>query len=172
MKLSPLATLVLLVTLPSVACVTSSTTATVWTAPPVAPPYARAGHVEWIREVVQRKEGNPVGGALAGAAIGGSLGDSPESALIGLIGGAVIGAAVSQGSSESRIVRGHGPLRRRRLSVLHVRRVLALPAGAAGVADGAGARGALAPDQRGVLRASRRLELTCVRCSWAAPRPG
>ena len=52
---------------------------------------------------MQRVEGNPAGGALAGALIGGFLfrGRGPAS-LFGAVAGASIGAAASQGSAETR----------------------------------------------------------------------
>ncbi|HEY6035558.1 MAG TPA: hypothetical protein VIV58_14895 [Kofleriaceae bacterium] len=83
------------------ACATTSTTTTTWTEPAGA--WARSGHVESVREVVQRVRGNPVGGALAGALIGGLLfhGHGPAT-LFGAATGAAIGAAASQGSGESR----------------------------------------------------------------------
>lgn len=85
-------------------CATTSTTSTTWTQPP---PYqgawTRPGHVESVQEIVQRIEGNPAGGALAGALIGGILfrGHGPAT-LFGMASGAAIGAAASHGSAESR----------------------------------------------------------------------
>ena|SRR5436305_10283979 len=94
--------LLLLFTLAPGACVATTTSSTMWTASAGPEGYARPGRVEWIREVVQREEGDPAGGALAGALIGGLLGGRGPGALIGAIGGAAIGAAASQGSAESR----------------------------------------------------------------------
>jgi outer membrane lipoprotein SlyB len=84
-------------------CATTSTTSTTWTAPEPYPAYPRAGHVESVQEVVRRVEGNPAGGAVLGALIGGFLfhGRGPAT-LIGAAGGAAVGAAASQGSSETR----------------------------------------------------------------------
>ena len=83
-------------------CGTTSTTTTTWAAPAPAP-WVRYGRVSWVREVVQRQQGNPAGGALAGAVIGGILGGGRgPGALIGAAGGAAVGAAASQGSAESR----------------------------------------------------------------------
>jgi outer membrane lipoprotein SlyB len=95
-------TLLLSFTLLAVGCVTTSTTSTTWTAPPVAQEWSRPGRVDWIREVVHRQEGDPVGGAVAGAIIGGLLGGHGSGAVVGAVGGAVIGAAASQGVAESR----------------------------------------------------------------------
>jgi outer membrane lipoprotein SlyB len=82
-------------------CVTASTTATTWTEPQAN--WARYGHVTWIREYVQRREGNPAGGAVAGAIIGSILGGGRgPGAFVGAVGGAAIGAAASQGGHESR----------------------------------------------------------------------
>lgn len=86
-------------------CATTSTRSTTWTAesPPAPQPWARYGRVSWVREIVQRQEGNPAGGAVAGAIIGGLLGGGRgPGAVVGAVGGAAIGAASSQGSSESR----------------------------------------------------------------------
>jgi outer membrane lipoprotein SlyB len=85
-----------------VACATTSTTSTTWTAED-PPPWARYGRVSWVREVVQRQEGNPAGGALAGALIGGLLGGGRgPGAVVGAVGGAAVGAAASSGSMEHR----------------------------------------------------------------------
>jgi outer membrane lipoprotein SlyB len=65
--------------------------------------WRRPGQVESVQMIVQRIEGNPAGGALAGALIGGFLfhGRGPAT-LIGAAGGAALGAAASQGSAETR----------------------------------------------------------------------
>jgi len=100
-------------------CVTTrTTTSTTWGDPGAE--WSRPGHVESIRETVQRDEGNPAGGAVAGAVIGGLLGSaigghthydrwgyghyhaSAAGALVGAVGGAAVGAAASQGSAERR----------------------------------------------------------------------
>jgi outer membrane lipoprotein SlyB len=82
-------------------CATTSTTSTTWTAPPRGV-VVRAGTVESVQEIVERYEGNPAGGALAGALIGGFLFGRGPARLIGAAGGAAIGAAASQGHSERR----------------------------------------------------------------------
>jgi outer membrane lipoprotein SlyB len=82
--------------------------------------WERRGYVESVRETVERREGNPAGGAIAGALIGGVLGSaigghrhvdrwgrshhhgSGAGALVGAIGGAAVGAAASGGASEDR----------------------------------------------------------------------
>ena len=65
------------------------------------PEWVRYGTVTNVREVIQRREGNPAGGALAGAVIGGILGGGRgPGALFGAVGGAAVGAAASSGSSE------------------------------------------------------------------------
>jgi outer membrane lipoprotein SlyB len=82
-------------------CVAHTTTETMYQAP--QPEWARPGFVQWIREVVDRQDGNPAGGAVAGAIIGGLLfGHDAPSTIIGAAGGAAVGAAVSQGHSEQR----------------------------------------------------------------------
>src|SRR2546429_5248364 len=92
--------LLLLFTLAPGACVATTTSSTMWTASAGPEGYARPGRVEWIREVVQREEGDPAGGALAGAIIGGLLGRRGPGALIGAIGGAAIRAAPSHGAAQ------------------------------------------------------------------------
>jgi len=84
------------------AAVTScATTTTSWSEPP-AGNWSRPGRVESVREIIQRREGNPVGGAVAGALIGGFLfGGRGPAALFGAASGAAVGAAASQ-SSETR----------------------------------------------------------------------
>jgi outer membrane lipoprotein SlyB len=85
-----------------VSCATTTEFSTTWTEPANAY-WSRPGHVESVREVVQRQEGNPAGGALAGALIGGFLfGGRGPGALIGAVGGAAVGAAASQGVVERR----------------------------------------------------------------------
>jgi outer membrane lipoprotein SlyB len=84
------------------ACTTTTTYST-WTESAAMAGWARPGRVESVREIVQRQEGNPAGGALAGALIGGFLfGGRGPAALIGAAGGAAVGAAASQGTAETR----------------------------------------------------------------------
>jgi outer membrane lipoprotein SlyB len=80
-------------------CVTTSGSSTTWTATPQEPGYVRHGRVEWVRENVQREDGNPVAGAAAGAVIGALI---TRGSLFGAAGGAAIGAAASEGHSEMR----------------------------------------------------------------------
>jgi outer membrane lipoprotein SlyB len=85
------------------ACATESTSYSTWGEPQGPPEWVRYGTVTTIREVIQRREGNPAGGALAGAIIGGILGGGRgPGALFGAMGGAAVGAAASSGSSEHR----------------------------------------------------------------------
>jgi outer membrane lipoprotein SlyB len=81
-------------------CATTSTTSTTWTEPDGA---ARTGTVESVQEIVQRVEGDPAAGAIAGALIGGFLfrGHGPAT-VFGAATGAAIGASASQGSAETR----------------------------------------------------------------------
>lgn len=106
-----------LVTLPG--CVVTTTQSRTWY-DDNAPAYERRGRVDSVREVVQRQEGNPAGGAIAGAIIGGLLGSTigghthydrwgrghyhgnGVGALVGAAGGAAVGAAASQGGAEDR----------------------------------------------------------------------
>lgn len=83
-------------------CATTATTSTTWTASPGLEGAPRSGYVESVQEVVERTQGNPAGGALAGALIGGFLFGRGPARLIGAAGGAAIGAAASQGYSERR----------------------------------------------------------------------
>lgn len=95
-------TLALVFTLGALGCATTTTTSTTWSAPPPQHEWARPGRVEWIREVVHRRQGDPVGGAVVGAILGGMVGGRGGAAVVGAIGGAAVGAAVSQGSEEHR----------------------------------------------------------------------
>jgi outer membrane lipoprotein SlyB len=63
----------------------------------------REGTVESVRQIVHRVEGNPAGGAAAGALIGAVLfgGRGPRT-LFGAAAGAATGAALSQGRYETR----------------------------------------------------------------------
>lgn len=58
----------------------------------------RRGRVENIRETVDRRVGDPAGGAVAGALVGGVLTGRAGGAILG----ALFGAAASQGSVEYR----------------------------------------------------------------------
>src|SRR5262249_3258350 len=81
------------------ACATTTTTRTVWTDPGAAG-YGRAGSVRSVQEIVQRTEGNPGAGAVAGALVGGLLfggGRGPSA-----VARAAVGAAASSGSAEQR----------------------------------------------------------------------
>ncbi len=85
----------------SAGCFTTTTTSA-----PVMPQggtWSRDGTVESVQEIVQRVEGQPVLGAVAGALIGGFLfrGNGPAR-LFGAASGAMIGAAASSGSAEYR----------------------------------------------------------------------
>jgi outer membrane lipoprotein SlyB len=103
MKTNLLRVLVALFTISAGGCYATTTTSTTWTADPsIDRPYARYGRVELVREIVRRREGNPVGGALLGAAIGAAIGGDGPAGLVGAVGGAGIGVAASQGSTETR----------------------------------------------------------------------
>jgi outer membrane lipoprotein SlyB len=93
----------LVIAIAPLACATTTTSSTTWGDPAGPGNWARPGRVESVQEVVRRVEGNPAGGALAGALIGGFLfrGNGPAT-LLGAAGGAAVGAAASQGSSETR----------------------------------------------------------------------
>jgi outer membrane lipoprotein SlyB len=60
--------------------------------------FERRGRVETIRENVDRRVGDPAGGAVAGALVGGVLTGRAGGAILG----ALFGAAASQGSVERR----------------------------------------------------------------------
>lgn len=96
--------LMLLFTVVAPGCVTSTTSSRTWYAQtPAGASWARPGTVEFVREVVHRRDGNPAGGAAAGAAIGAMLGEDAPSTLFGALAGALVGAAVSSGSEEHRV---------------------------------------------------------------------
>lgn len=102
-RIARTALVVAVLAMQAASCATTTTTSrTMYD--PNAPGYGpRTGTVESVQEVVQRVQGNPAGGALAGALIGGLLfhGRGPA-AVFGAASGAVIGAAASQGTAESR----------------------------------------------------------------------
>jgi outer membrane lipoprotein SlyB len=76
-------------------CATTSRTITTTSIP--SADIGKTGQVVSVREVVERVQGNPVGGALAGGLIGGVT-----FGRVGAAAGAVTGAAVSSGSAERR----------------------------------------------------------------------
>ena len=82
-------------------CVSTTTSTRTWSAPPPQ----RDGRVEWIRENVERQEGNPVGGAAVGGIVGGLLGHAilghSAGTLVGGAGGAAAGALASRGSGTT-----------------------------------------------------------------------
>jgi outer membrane lipoprotein SlyB len=82
-------------------CATTATYSTESTMPDDYSP--RSGSVESVREIVRRVQGNPAGGAVAGGLIGAVLfgGRGPRT-LFGALAGAATGAALSQGSYETR----------------------------------------------------------------------
>lgn len=75
-----------------------------WSADPYGTEWARHGRVESIRETVRTQQGDPGAGAFAGAIIGGLLfgGHHPVQTMVGMAGGAMVGAAASQGGAEDR----------------------------------------------------------------------
>lgn len=115
-------TLLALAALPALAlsgCVHTYATTQTWGEPqgqaPQPPSWVRYGRVESIRETVVHQRGDPGGGAVAGAIIGGLLGSaifghhgyyghhhSGAGAVAGAVGGAMVGAAASQGEGERR----------------------------------------------------------------------
>jgi len=93
---------IVVLTVLAASCATTTTETQTWTAPAGAS-WSRPGHVESVQEIVERIQGNPAGGALAGALIGGFLfhGRGPAT-LFAAATGAAVGAAASQGSAEVR----------------------------------------------------------------------
>lgn len=83
-------------------CATTTTSSTTFEPPPAFTARSRYGHVAWVRENVQRTDGNPPAGAVTGAIVGALIGGRGPAALFGAAGGAAVGASVSQGHSESR----------------------------------------------------------------------
>jgi outer membrane lipoprotein SlyB len=83
-------------------CATTTRSSTTWTAAPEPVAWNRHGRVAWVRENVQRQDGNPAAGAAAGAVIGALIGGRGPGMLFGAAGGAAVGAAASQGHGERR----------------------------------------------------------------------
>lgn len=86
------------------ACVATTTSTRTW-GEPYAQGWARYGQVESVRETVQQQQGDPGGGAVAGAIIGGLLGNAwsgghAGATVAGAIGGAMVGSAASQGQAR------------------------------------------------------------------------
>lgn len=103
MKRTRLLTLVLMGALAQ-GCSATTRSSTTWTGPPstAQAAWVRHGRVEWIREDVQHRDGNPAAGAATGAIIGALIGGRGPGALFGAMGGAAIGASASQGHTEAR----------------------------------------------------------------------
>src|SRR5689334_5952027 len=98
----------------SFGCATTTTTSTTWVDPNAGASWARQGRVESVQEVVQRVQGNPAAGALAGALIGGLLfrGHGPAS-LFGAAGGGGRRRGGEPGRYGDADLPGAGSLRRR-----------------------------------------------------------
>jgi outer membrane lipoprotein SlyB len=115
-------TLIALVVAPALVlggCVTTTTRTTTW-GDASSGNWARYGRVESIRETVDTQNGDPAAGAVAGAIIGGLIGSTfgghtyvdrwgrahrhgnGAGTLVGAVGGAMVGAAASQGQGEDR----------------------------------------------------------------------
>ena len=94
----------LLAICPVFGCATTETTSS-WVG---VGDWQRPGRVVAVREIDHRIEGNPAGGALLGALIGGILfhGRGPAT-MYGAATGAVVGAAASSGSAETRTFQVH-----------------------------------------------------------------
>src|SRR6266568_1711533 len=82
-------------------CATTTTQTTTWGDPAYGQGWARYGQVESIRETVRTTQGDPAAGAFAGALVGGLLfgGHHPAQTIVGMAGGAMVGAAASQSAS-------------------------------------------------------------------------
>lgn len=70
--------------------------------------WERTGRVERVRETVYEQQGDPAGGAVAGAIVGGILGSAITGgrgggALVGAVGGAAVGANASQGHASQTV---------------------------------------------------------------------
>ena len=77
-------------------CYSDTQTRTVYS---VQPEQAQTGQVVQVDEIINRREGHPVAGAVAGALLGGAIFHSGKAAIIG--GG--LGAIASSGSSTRRM---------------------------------------------------------------------
>jgi len=87
-------------------CSTTTTTSQGWGGPsPFFPTAGRTGHVEWIQETIQRREGHPGASALAGAIFGGVIGfalsGDPGGAVLGATEGALIGVQATPPTTGS-----------------------------------------------------------------------
>jgi outer membrane lipoprotein SlyB len=104
MKTARLAALIVLPALLLGGCVHTAYQTTTW-GDGYAPNWARYGRVESVRETVRTTQGDPGAGAVAGAIIGGLLfgGGHPVQTMVGVAGGAMVGAAASQGVAEDRL---------------------------------------------------------------------
>jgi outer membrane lipoprotein SlyB len=104
MKTARLAAVLVLPALLLGGCVTTQYRTTTW-GDQYAAGWARYGRVESVRETVRTTQGDPGTGAVAGAIIGGLLfgGRHPVQTMVGMAGGAMVGAAASQGGTEDRL---------------------------------------------------------------------
>lgn len=82
----------------STGCYVATSTSRTWGESGYSSAAERRGRVETIRETIDRREGNPAGGAMAGALVGGVLTGRAGGAFLG----ALFGAAASQGGVERR----------------------------------------------------------------------
>ncbi|MBK7506575.1 MAG: hypothetical protein IPI52_16470 [Bacteroidetes bacterium] len=110
MMTSKLTALLLAPALLATGCVHSYSRSRTWGEDGYAQPqqWERVGRVSTVRETVYAQQGDPGGGAVAGAIIGGLLGHAITGgrgggAVVGALGGAAVGANASQGSGSQTV---------------------------------------------------------------------